>query len=138
MNADGVRDYTNGLVARALAGLAALPVEHRKDLTMPEGLCAQGRQAWAVIVMEAVANRCTYTGGCTAFYSPAEWQARGEKYGRGAVLVVCHDGGSVGEVVAMEGRFYSGALDRLSDEADCWLEDMTCWGTAVYPCEGAL
>lgn len=33
-------------------------------------------------------------GGCRAFYSPAEWEKRGEPCGQDAYLVLCHDGTS--------------------------------------------
>lgn len=57
----------------------------------------QGK-AIAEIVLKVVRDRVGETasgGGCQAFYSPAEWAARGEEYGKLSELIIVHDGGDI-------------------------------------------
>lgn len=75
------------------------------------------------------------TGGCRTFYSPQEWQARGEKYGLESVLIVCHDGGDVasffdGNYIRMESM--QEALERVG----YWAQPCTSWYTAIYRSRG--
>lgn len=71
-----------------------------KDFEIPEGLCPKGKKAAEAIVrmVELDAQRvgrAPYTGGCRAFYSPKEWEEKGNQYGQGALLIVVHDGGDL-------------------------------------------
>lgn len=65
------------------------------DLALPEGLSREGQAAWEAIVTVLQAHDCTFTGGGTAFYSPAAWRRRGEEYGLNSLLIVVYDGGDV-------------------------------------------
>ncbi len=76
-----------------------------------------------------------YDGGCRTFYSPEEWRARGEHYGRESCLIVVHDGGdyayafshSYGDSVLME------AMREALDAEGYYAEACTGWYTAIYP-----
>lgn len=64
----------------------------KDDLKVPEGLSDLGKKAADAILATTKAES---GGDCKAFYTPAEWEARGEKYGSGSELIVVHDGGDL-------------------------------------------
>jgi hypothetical protein len=122
-------------------------------LDMPEGLSAKGKKAHAIIVEFLKAHELTYTGGCTAFYSPTAWQARGEEYGKKSELIVVYDGGDLRPVFSMDAAYdldcmvyqetgkpsttpyslYEGMAAKLR-EVGLYFEECTGWYAAVY-CE---
>ena len=73
-------------------GEAALTAESR-ELAMPEGLSEKGQQAYKLLVDLMHKHEMTFTGGCKAFYSPAEWKARDARFCCNSELVVVYDGG---------------------------------------------
>lgn len=104
------------------------------DLARPDGLSTAGLVAYTAIVEVLRQRRLTYAGGCRAFYSPAYWSARGEKYGHGAVLVVVHDGADVGRAFAVE-KEDPRSVQAMSDALEPWglyAEPCTGWYTAIY------
>ena len=107
------------------------------DLACPSGLSPRGQKAWHVITCWLEASDLTYTGGCKAFYSPQEWKARGETYGRESELVVVYDGGDLAAVMSNELGY--GLRESLSTElgavAGVYFEDCTNWYAAIYPVE---
>jgi hypothetical protein len=107
----------------------------RDDLARPVGLSHDGNKAYDVIMAFLKSHDMTNTGGCRAFYSPQEWQARKETYGLKSVLIVSHDGGELAAVFNMDYEMYD-----LCDEMNQTLaasglmhEPCTTWYTAVYP-----
>jgi len=106
----------------------------RNDLACPEGLDELGQKAHAAIVAELVRHRMTYTGGCKAFYSPAEWKARGEDYGLKSVLVVVHDGGAHAPAFNWDYGFDKAVEDmrKALEAVGCFVEQCTSWYSAVY------
>ena len=83
----------------------AIDTSHDLDLDMPKGLSAKGKKAHAIIVEFLKARELTYTGGCTAFYAPAEWRKRGEEYGKQSELIVVYDGGNLRPVFSMDAAY---------------------------------
>jgi hypothetical protein len=107
-------------------------------LAMPEGLTAQGKKAYKV-VMEFL-KRYEFDGvgidpgGCKTFYSPKEWLARGEKYGKGSALVIVFDGGDVYNLISYTSENYK-AQERLTEmlaKEGFYYENMNSWSAAVY------
>ena len=76
-----------------------------------------------------------YDGGCRTFYSPEEWAARGESYGRDSCLIVVHDGGDYAH--AFNYAYGSMTLRESMREAlgaeGYYAEACTGWYTAIYP-----
>ena len=105
------------------------------DLDLPTGLSAKGRAAARIIRALLRERQTTYTGGCRAFYSPAEWQARGEQYGTDALLILCHDGGDLAAYCnpAYEDRDAMRALREALSHIGLFAEQQTGWYTAIYP-----
>ena len=105
------------------------------DLDIPED--DPKAAAAAVVVRSFLEKReATYTGGCRAFYSPREWAARCEQYGLNSVLVICHDGGSVGQFFSYDQEDYD-AIEAMSEELrqhGLYAEQCTTWYSALYPC----
>jgi len=105
--------------------------EQRDDLELPAGLSREGTKAWRTICAYLRKHDLTYTGGCKTFYSPAEWRARGEEYGRNAHLIIVYDGGAVRHAATIEGRHNEGLIDALA-AIGLFVEECTCWYAAVY------
>jgi len=131
------------------------PIDKIADLNMPAGLDDAGRRAYEIIVAYLKKHGLTDTGGCKAFYSPAEWKAREEQYGAESHLVVVYDGGAVRPVFSMDAAYdldceiyretgkprtpyslYEGMQDKLR-EAGLYFEECTRWYSAVYSTEAA-
>lgn len=108
------------------------------DLAIPAGLCPLGQAAAEAILAVLRREDRADAGGCRAFYSPAEWEARGEKYGQDAVLIVVHDGGDHMAHFAYEREDYE-AIDRMADALrplGLYSEQATVWYSAVYRIAG--
>lgn len=101
----------------------------------PAELTEEGNSAYQAVFSLLKERDSLDTGGCTTFYSPQEWEARGESYGRGSVLIVVHDGGSVAPFF----NFDYGNYDKIDEMQDAlsavglWAEACTNWYTAIYP-----
>jgi hypothetical protein len=104
----------------------------RNDLARPAGLSAAGNAAHAAIVRILRKHGLTWTGGCKAFYSPAEWAARGEKYGLRSELVVVYDGGFVGEAIRIDGQV-APEVERALKKLGLYPEESTNWYGAIFP-----
>lgn len=103
-----------------------------KDFDIPKGLSDQARKAAEAIV--ATAGEGASGGGCRAFWTPAEWAARGEKYGLGAILIVVHDGGDLAPFFCAGYLAYE-AMNTMEQELEkigCRAEQCTGWYTAIY------
>ena len=109
-------------------------------LARPESLSTLGQKAHKaitnVLAKYASPDRGSLDdpGGCKTFYSPEEWQARGEAYGLTSELVVVYDGGGPRHFFEWEGRNESLLEEmRLALEADgLYHECCTCWYGAIY------
>lgn len=75
-----------------------------------------------------------YTGGCPPFYTPDSWRERGEAYGEGATLIVCHDGGALYEAIGpnSETWLYEKIARELNDAGFC-VEWCDAWYTRIAP-----
>jgi hypothetical protein len=135
--------------------VSATTVDKSHDLDMPEGLDAQGRRAHEIITAHLRDHGLTDTGGCKAFYAPAEWRVRGEPYGARSHLVVVYDGGALRPVFSMDAAYdldcahyqrtgtsrepyglYEGMQAKLR-EAGLYFEECTNYYSAIYSVEAA-
>lgn len=75
------------------------------------------------------------SGGCRAFYSPAEWAERGEKYGKESFLVVVHDGGDLAPYFSLDYQQYEqyNKMEETLKEIGFYQEQCTSWYSAIYP-----
>jgi hypothetical protein len=80
-------------------------------------------------------RKLTFTGGCRAFYSPEEWRGLGHSCGPGALLVVCHDGGSVGDAFSYDNGRYKliEAMARELAKIGVFAEQATTTHTVIFP-----
>ena len=126
-------------------------IDKSHDLDKPADLSAKGKRAHAIIVEFLLAHGLTDTGGCTAFYSPSAWRARGEEYGKQSELIVVYDGGALRPVFNMDAAYdldcaiyaefgkpsttpyslYEGMTAKLR-AAGFHVEECTGWYAAVY------
>ena len=130
-------------------------IDQSADLDMPEGLNALGRRAHEIIVAYLNAHGLTDTSGCKAFYTPAEWSAKGREYGGRSHLVIAYDRGSLRPVFSMDAAYdldcdhyqrtgksrepyalYKGLRVKLR-EAGLYFEECTRWYSAVYSIDSA-
>lgn len=110
-------------------------VETEKNWPIPADLSDQGRLAAQVILEFLEEKDLTYHGGGGRFYSPQEWEDRGEDYGRRSLLIITHDGGD--HAVAFNFDYGAYALqDELTLRLGAhrlYVEQCTSWYSAVYP-----
>jgi hypothetical protein len=112
------------------------------EFAIPEGLSERGQWAARTILSKAWMLHAQYfgddyqlsSGGCRAFYTPEEWKARGEPYGHGACLIVCHDGGDLAPLFNLDYENYQGweTMFQVLDNHGYLAESMTGWATAIY------
>ena len=102
---------------------------------MPEGLSDKGQAAWkAIITLLLSEDPQMSTGGCKAFYSPAEWRKRGEAYGCDGELIVVYDGGDHRPYFTLDSECYA-LVERMQQTVGtlgCHIEECTTWYAAVY------
>jgi hypothetical protein len=105
-----------------------------EKLAVPTNISERGQEAHSVIMKFLTDNDMTDTGGCRAFYSPAEWKARGEQYGLESLIVVVHDGGCLAPICNMDYGHYGlhDAMQAKLHAAGFFLEGCTSWYSAVY------
>ncbi len=78
-----------------------------------------------------------YNGGCRAFYSPDEWKERGEMFGTGSALILCHDGGELSYRCNWD-KCRIEEIRRFDDfiyTLGYYVESLTGWYSALYPLE---
>ena len=99
---------------------------------MPVGLSTKGKKAYKAI-MKALGDN-TDTGGCKTFYSPAEWQARGEEYCKKAELIVVYDGGAVAPFFNYDYSQYDFCeyMNNALEKVKLYAEPATCWYSGIY------
>jgi hypothetical protein len=134
-----------------VANWTAPTLDKAHDLDMPEGLSDKGQEAHEIIVAFLREHELTHTGGCTAFYAPADWRKRGEEYGHKGELVVVYDGGDLRPVFSMDAAYdldcmiyqetgkpsttpyslYEGMTAKLR-AAGLYFEECTSWYCAIY------
>lgn len=105
-----------------------------ETLAIPEDLSERARHAAEAILDLAEAEHSAYTRGCRTFYSPSQWQARGEHYGQGAELVVVHDGSALARYFSYDREDYE-AIDRMNavlEPLGVYAEQLTIWATGLY------
>ena len=109
------------------------------DFARPEGLSDAGTRAYDTIVRVLAEHDALQSGGCRVFYSPAEWKARGERYGQDAELIVIYDGGTHRAFMTLDAGRYElhEAMRAALEAAGCWAEECTTWYGAVYAKEGS-
>lgn len=106
----------------------------KQDLEIPSGLSKQGKDAIKVILKFLKDKNLEYTGGCKAFYSPKEWEDRGEIYGISSELIICHDGGDLAHIFNMDYENYDlyEEMRVKMNLVDMFVEQCTSWYSAVY------
>jgi len=74
------------------------------------------------------------SGGSKAFYTPKQWEERGESYGHKSSLIVVHDGGDLAPYCNYDYECYGliEKMDAALKEIGYYLESCTCWYSAVY------
>lgn len=96
-------------------------------------LSTKGVRAAATIAAFLETHKLDDTGGCTTFYTPEEWKARGEKYGESSHLIVVYDGGDLHSIIDEEfGGELLAKLTQALDDIGVYMEACTNWYSAVY------
>lgn len=94
----------------------------------------KARKAYEAFRAFLIQEERTDTGGCTTFYTPQEWKARGEEYGKDALFIIVHDGGDVAPVCNLDYESYQ-LNDRMITHMakyGVFVEQCTSWYSAVY------
>lgn len=106
-----------------------------KDFIIPEDLSDFGKQI-AKRIIDVADNSIDPIcgGGYRAFYSPESWRKRGEEYGKGAELIVVHDGGDLAPYFNHDYDCYPAVeeMDKALSRLGAYAEQCTSWYTAIY------
>lgn len=145
----------NSVIANVLSSIEGIamkiPEEDEVMINTPTDLDKDGIKALEVI-KKFLAERGVDDDGndSKVFWSPAEWKAKNEKYGEGAVLIVMYDGSHVRNVFSMDACYEIGcmirqetgksvnayepyeALQAALNEEGFFFEECTGWYAAVY------
>lgn len=111
---------------------------------MPSGISNRAKKAYEIIMTVLRKYNALDTGGCQSFYSPKEWQKRGEKYGCESELLVVYDGGDLRPFFSMDACYdllarpgtkncyalYEEMQDALKAEG-FYFEECTGWYSCV-------
>ena len=114
-----------------------MEIKSNPDLEIPSDLTDQGKDVVKAILNFMRKKDLGFTGGCKAFYSPKEWEDRGEIYGASSELVICHDGGDLAHIFNLDYEnydLYEGMREELA-KYDVFVEQCTSWYSAVYKVE---
>ena len=106
-----------------------------KDFIIPDDLCDTGKLlAKKILEVADDPNDCISGGGCRAFYSPKEWEARGELYGKNSLLIVVHDGGDLAPYFNYDYECQNAVekMDEALSQLGAHAEQCTSWYTAIY------
>ncbi|MFA5712339.1 hypothetical protein [Mycolicibacterium sp.] len=101
---------------------------------IPQGLCADGQVAAQTIRELLDERKRGYHGGGGKFYTPQQWQDRGESYGTTSLLVITHDGGDHAGAFNLDYgdyKFNEELMRRLRDKG-MFAEACTGWYSAIY------
>ncbi len=102
-----------------------------KDLDT-KGLRGEAKKIASVI--KIIAGENASGGGCKAFYTPKQWEEKGESYGLKSQLIVVHDGGDLAPYFNYDYECY-GMIEKMNkalQEIGYYAESCTCWYTAIY------
>jgi len=105
------------------------------DWPIPARLSSRGRAAAEEILAFLREKDMTDHGGGGRFYSPQEWEDRGEEYGLGSLLVVTHDGGDHAPAFNWDYEAYD-LMEELRlrlQKIGVYVEQCTSWFSAIYP-----
>lgn len=110
-----------------------------KDLPRPDDydtshLKSEGLKAAEAILAVMRKHGEPHSGGCKCFYTPEEWEARGEEYGVNSVLIVCHDGGTQAQFFNWDYMDYA-KIDEVCvalKPLGLFAEQCTSWYSAVH------
>lgn len=113
----------------------SVTVETEQQWPIPDGLPPRGVVAATVIREFLEEKDATFHGGGGKFYSPEEWQDRGEEYGLRSVLVITHDGGDHAPAFNIDYGAYAFQEELASRlrAHGLYVEQCTSWYSAVYP-----
>lgn len=105
------------------------------SLGIPAFLSRKGTRAAKEIVKFLTEKGLTDHGGGGRFYSPQEWEERGEEYGTKSLLIVVHDGGDHAPAFNWDYEAY-GLMEELRVRLagiGVYAEQCTSWYSAIYP-----
>lgn len=133
LTATEIADAKRILFKRAQERKAARALENN---AMPQGLSEKGKLAYRTIMSVLTKDGATDTGGGQSFYSPAEWRARGEEYGKDSELIVTYDGGALGPYFSIDQDYTYQNTDKMEKalrRVGLYSEEATGWYSAIYP-----
>lgn len=132
-----------------------MSIKLNKDWDVPTGLSREARKLAFDIRKVAFAFHWD-AGGQKVFWSPQQWQERGEPFGKGAELVILHESGDHARYFSLD-HAYEGShaiidyerdrrqpiydnyefMIRFLKKRNFWSEAMYRWSSAIYKNENS-
>ncbi len=110
------------------------PQELSSDWDIPKDITRLARKTAESIRAFAIKNGLTATGGTRIFYSPREWQDRGERYGLTSLLIICYEGTEIKRAFSHDAEDYR-MIERLSKQLiklDVFTEECTATYSSLH------
>ncbi|MFZ2177637.1 MAG: hypothetical protein WAW17_27135 [Rhodococcus sp. (in: high G+C Gram-positive bacteria)] len=101
---------------------------------IPTDLTPHGRESAELIHTFLVEKGITDHGGGGHFYSPTEWDERGEKWGLNSLLIITHDGGDHAAAFNLDygAEELVEALRKRLRSIGVYVEQCSSWYSAVH------
>ena len=121
-----------------------MSIKLNQDWRVPTGLSRKARKL--VFAIRKLALKFSWSaGGQKVFWSPKEWAEKGEQYGKGAELVILHEGGDHAPYFSLDHAYderhpylnYEFTIAFLQ-KYGYWSEGLYTWSTAIYKNENDI
>ena len=108
----------------------------KDNWAVPTGLSRKARKL--ALALAKLAKQRNWFAGQKVFYSPQEWNDRGEPFGKNAALIILHEGGDHAPFFSMDYSYEAGSYEDYENQINFlkehgfWSEGMYRWSSAIY------
>ena len=120
-----------------------MSIKLNQDWDVPTGLSREARKL--AFNLRGLARRFRwFTGGQKVFWSPKQWRDKGEPFGKGAELIILHEGGDHAQFFSLDHAYESSKpyedfefMIQYLKQRGFWAESLYRWSTAIYKNENS-
>ena len=108
----------------------------KDNWAIPTGLSRKANKLAKAIAK--LAKQRDWNAGQKVFWSPKQWEEKGESYGTDSDLVVLHEGGDHASFFSLDHSYNGGSYDDYEDQLKFlskhgfYCESLYSWSSAIY------